>query len=226
MFVQLVSLCNVTTHGRKCPADTSTRQLSRSSKRKWKSTRLLSFHQVLHLVLPHFIRLLFSSFFLCSSRTVKSCMHMRICYSSGVYILGECSRPFPSVSRMIEYFTQTSVPIRGAAPIKLGTPVFRCETLLLSPSPLNNHQCNESNEELLWPWCFSPFRFLGFSPSLDQLCTYLARSHSSSSPILNNYGPSTHAASSFALSVIQLMCWHRWWFFSFLIFDFRALAND
>ncbi|CAF4766425.1 unnamed protein product [Rotaria sp. Silwood1] len=81
-----------------------------------------------------------------SIRTAKSCMHMRICYSTGVYILGECSRPFPSVSRMIEYFSQTSVPIRGAAPIKLGTPVFRCETLTSSP---NNHHCNEGNEELL-----------------------------------------------------------------------------
>jgi hypothetical protein len=73
-------------------------------------------------------------------------MHMRICYSTGVYILGECSRPFPSVSRMIEYFSQTSVPIRGAAPIKLGAPVFRCETL---SSSSNNHHCNEENEELL-----------------------------------------------------------------------------
>jgi hypothetical protein len=79
-----------------------------------------------------------------SIRTSKSCMHMRICYSTGVYILGECSRPFPSVSRMIEYFSQTSVPIRGAAPIKLGTPVFRCETL-----SSNNHHCNEGNDELL-----------------------------------------------------------------------------
>ena len=74
-------------------------------------------------------------------------MHMRICYTAGVYILGECSRPFPSVSRMIEYFSQTSVPIRGAAPIKLGTPIFRCETL--SSSSPNNYLCNEGNEELL-----------------------------------------------------------------------------
>ncbi|CAF3700063.1 unnamed protein product [Rotaria sordida] len=81
-----------------------------------------------------------------SIRTTKSCMHMRICYSAGVYILGECSRPFSSVSRMIEYFSQTSVPIRGAAPIKLGTPVFRCETLTSSP---NNYHCNEENDELL-----------------------------------------------------------------------------
>jgi hypothetical protein len=48
---------------------------------------------------------------------------------------------------MIEYFSQTSVPIRGAAPIKLGTPVFRCETLS-STSPINYH-CIEGNEDLL-----------------------------------------------------------------------------
>ena len=74
-------------------------------------------------------------------------MHMRICYSAGVYILGECSRPFPSVQRMIEYFTQTTVPIRGAAPIKLGTPIFRCETLSLSFP--NNYHYNDDSEELL-----------------------------------------------------------------------------
>ncbi|CAF3437467.1 unnamed protein product [Rotaria socialis] len=85
-----------------------------------------------------------------SIKTPRSCMHMRICYSTGVYILGECSRPFPSVSRMLEYFSQTSVPIRGAAPIKLGTPVFRCEILSSSSSPPNNnHDCNEAHEELL-----------------------------------------------------------------------------
>ena len=72
-------------------------------------------------------------------------MHMRICYSNGVYILGECSRPFSSVPRMIEYFSQTTVPIRGAAPIKLGTPVFRREVT----SSLNNHQTTEANDELL-----------------------------------------------------------------------------
>jgi hypothetical protein len=67
-------------------------------------------------------------------------MHMRICYSEGFYILGECSRPFANVACMIDYFSQTSVPIRGAAHIKLGTPVLRCQ--LLSTSLL-------SNEELL-----------------------------------------------------------------------------
>jgi hypothetical protein len=61
-------------------------------------------------------------------------MHMRICYSDGFYILGECSRPFPSVSSMIKYFSQTSVPIRGATHIKLGTPVLRWEILSSSLS--------------------------------------------------------------------------------------------
>ncbi|CAF0822516.1 unnamed protein product [Rotaria sp. Silwood1] len=75
-----------------------------------------------------------------SIRTIKGCMHMRICYSEGFYILGECSRPFSSVSCMIKYFSQISVPIRGAAHIKLGTPVLRWE--ILTSSSL-------SNEELL-----------------------------------------------------------------------------
>ena len=48
---------------------------------------------------------------------------------------------------MIEYFSQTTVPIRGAAPIKLGTPIFRCETLSLSFP--NNYQYNDDSEELL-----------------------------------------------------------------------------
>ncbi|CAF1051549.1 unnamed protein product [Adineta steineri] len=74
-----------------------------------------------------------------SIKTIKGCMHMRICYSRGFYILGECSRPFSSVAYMIKYFSQTSVPVRGAAHIKLGTPVLRCELLLSSLS----------NEELL-----------------------------------------------------------------------------
>ncbi|CAF1055318.1 unnamed protein product [Rotaria sordida] len=72
-----------------------------------------------------------------SIRTIKGCMHMRICYSEGFYILGECSRPFSSVSCMIKYFSQTSVPIRDAAHIKLGTPVLRWE-ILTSSSSLSN----------------------------------------------------------------------------------------
>jgi hypothetical protein len=62
---------------------------------------------------------------------------MRICYLRGFYILGECSRPFLSVSSMIKYFSQTSVPIRGAAHIKLGTPVLRWE---ISSSSLSNDE--------------------------------------------------------------------------------------
>jgi len=54
---------------------------------------------------------------------------MRICYFNGFYILGECSRPFSIVSCIIKYFSQISVPIRGAAHIKLGTPVLRWEII-------------------------------------------------------------------------------------------------
>ncbi|UJR10278.1 hypothetical protein I4U23_014485 [Adineta vaga] len=75
-----------------------------------------------------------------SIKTMAGCMHMRICYCNGFYILGECSRPFSSVAYMIKYFTQISVPIHGAPHIKLGAPVLRYE--LLSSSLI-------SNEELL-----------------------------------------------------------------------------
>jgi hypothetical protein len=66
-------------------------------------------------------------------------MHMRISYADGFYILGECSRPFSSVSCMIKYFSHTSVPIRGAVHIKLATPILRWDILSSSLS----------NEELL-----------------------------------------------------------------------------
>jgi hypothetical protein len=69
-----------------------------------------------------------------SIRTANGCMHMRISYSNGFYILGECSRPFSSISCMIKYFTHTSVPIRGATHIKLGTPISRWEILSSSLS--------------------------------------------------------------------------------------------
>ncbi|CAF0977502.1 unnamed protein product [Adineta ricciae] len=75
-----------------------------------------------------------------SIKTPTGCMHMRICYCNGFYVLGECSRPFSSVAYMIKYFSQISVPIRGAPHIKLGTPVSRNE--LLSTSLI-------STEELL-----------------------------------------------------------------------------
>ncbi len=77
---------------------------------------------------------IFSIHILFYNRTTKGFMHMRICYSNGFYILGECSRPFSSVSCMIKYFSQTFVPIRGAAHIKLGTPVLRWEILSSSLS--------------------------------------------------------------------------------------------
>ena len=73
---------------------------------------------------------------------------MRICYSAGVYILGECSRPFSSVSQIIEYFSQTSVPICGAEHIKLSTPVLRCE-LLSSLLYYQDTHAGPGNDDLL-----------------------------------------------------------------------------
>ena len=76
-------------------------------------------------------------------------MHMRICHTAGDFILGECSRPFADIPQMIEYFSQISVPIRGAAHMRLGTPVLRCEILSSSLSSPQQHRCHEETDDLL-----------------------------------------------------------------------------
>ncbi|CAF0989007.1 unnamed protein product, partial [Didymodactylos carnosus] len=60
-----------------------------------------------------------------SIRTASGCVHMRICSNNGVYILGQCSHPFSTVPRMIEYYSQCEVPIKGVQHVKLAGPVFR-----------------------------------------------------------------------------------------------------
>ena len=85
-----------------------------------------------------------------SPRTTRHCMHMRICHTAGVFILGECSRPFADIPQMIEHFSQISVPIRGAAHMRLGTPVLRCEILSSSlSSSSHQHRCHEEADDLL-----------------------------------------------------------------------------
>ena len=147
---------------------------------------------------------------------------MRICYSAGVYILGECSRPFASVSRMIEYFSQTSVPIRGAAPIKLGTPVFRCDVTLSSSSPNAHHHGNDGNEELLWT--NSTFSTRSCSCSLVFFLFVCLFPHqrcklTSPNPTLLCHSRRYQLIHLFLLlllqlSVIQHSCWYLWWFSS------------
>ncbi len=69
-----------------------------------------------------------------------------------------CSRPFPSIPHMINYYTVNRLPIKGAEHVSLRTPV--CEQLLWEKSASS---CCEKNlrtavvrkiyEQLLWEKC-------------------------------------------------------------------------
>ena len=96
---------------------------------------------VIHFLLSKITEFYYFFPFICAffNRTTKGCMHMRICYSGGLYVLGEYSRPFLSVACMIKYFSRIPVPIRDAEHIKLGTPVLRCELLPSSSLSQEEH---------------------------------------------------------------------------------------
>ena len=53
-------------------------------------------------------------------------MHMKIVFSHQTdgYILGEFSKPFPSISEMICYYTRQKLNIRGAEHMALLHPVI------------------------------------------------------------------------------------------------------
>ena len=56
-------------------------------------------------------------------------MHMRIQLTGGGhYVLGQFSRPFPSIADMVNYYTVNRLPIKGAEHVSLKTPL--CEQLL------------------------------------------------------------------------------------------------
>lgn len=56
-------------------------------------------------------------------------MHMRIQRApEGGFVLGQFSRPFPSVPEMVAHYTASRLPIRGAEHMCLVSPV--CEQLL------------------------------------------------------------------------------------------------
>lgn len=52
-------------------------------------------------------------------------MHLRISLANGMYILGENSKPFPTVPEMIDHYTQSELPVLKADRIKLLHPVPR-----------------------------------------------------------------------------------------------------
>lgn len=52
-------------------------------------------------------------------------MHLRISLMSGMYILGENSKPFPTVPEMIDHYTRNELPVLKADRIKLLHPIPR-----------------------------------------------------------------------------------------------------
>ena len=62
-------------------------------------------------------------------RSSHGFMHMRIQLTGGGhYVLGQFSRPFPSIADMVNYYTVNRLPIKGAEHVSLKTPL--CEQLL------------------------------------------------------------------------------------------------
>lgn len=62
-----------------------------------------------------------------SIRRESDVLHMKISRdpSSGQYVLGEYSQPYPSISAMIYRYTRSLLPVRGTTPILLRFPVDR-----------------------------------------------------------------------------------------------------
>lgn len=57
--------------------------------------------------------------------SASGCVHMRICMKNGEFILGQCSQPFISIIKMIEYYNKVEVPIKGAQHVKLTNPIAK-----------------------------------------------------------------------------------------------------
>ena len=58
-----------------------------------------------------------------SCRSAKGFMHMKIVHHTDGFILGEFSKPYPTISGMIHYYTQHKLNIRGAEHMALLHPV-------------------------------------------------------------------------------------------------------
>ena len=57
------------------------------------------------------------------SRSLLGFMHMKINRFEGCFILGQFSKPFETVPKMIQFYQLNSLPIRGAERIHLVTPL-------------------------------------------------------------------------------------------------------
>ena len=75
-----------------------------------------------------------TSLCVCDCRSARGFMHMRIQRTSSAasvgqsFILGQFSKPFPTVPAMIHHYTLNRLPIRGAEHMCLLRPI--CEQLL------------------------------------------------------------------------------------------------
>ena len=56
-------------------------------------------------------------------RSLLGFMHMKINRFEGCFILGQFSKPFETVPKMIQFYQLNSLPIRGAERIHLVTPL-------------------------------------------------------------------------------------------------------
>ncbi|ESN92347.1 hypothetical protein HELRODRAFT_89619 [Helobdella robusta] len=59
-----------------------------------------------------------------SIKSSNGCVHLKIVTNhEGRFILGQCSQPFASVPKMIQYYTLNKLPIKGAEHMSLTFPV-------------------------------------------------------------------------------------------------------
>lgn len=59
-----------------------------------------------------------------SLKSARGFMHMKIVNNEGSYILGQFSKPFPSIPEMIHHYSNNKLPIRGAEHMSLLYPVI------------------------------------------------------------------------------------------------------
>jgi hypothetical protein len=59
-------------------------------------------------------------------RSLNGFLHLKIVGQDGSYILGQFSQPFESIPRMVEFFCQAKLPLRGNEQISLIYPLVRC----------------------------------------------------------------------------------------------------
>ena len=113
-------------------------------------------------------------------------MHLRISLASGMYILGENSKPFPTVPEMIDHYTQHELPVLKADRIKLLHPIPRqwllswdsnglcyCWKILLhvKVNSVSNHKCTLQFFTTL-SFCLPVFCHWQGKKEIESLCVF------------------------------------------------------